>query len=68
MSGKARIGAEIIFPNISNASFASFVYTNGPVFYSVKSLILTALFLFIMNPICCTVFLHRNVFTGFAVN
>ena len=43
MSGKARIGAEInFFFNISNASFASFVHTNGPVFFFVKSLIFTA--------------------------
>ena len=36
MSGKARIGAEInFFFHISNASFVSFVHTNGPVFFLV---------------------------------
>ena len=30
------------FFNISNTSFASFVHTNGPVFFLVKSLIFTA--------------------------
>ena len=43
MSGKARIGAVInCFFNISNVSFASFVHTNRPVFFLVKSLIFTA--------------------------
>ena len=39
-SGKTRIGAEIIFSFI--ISNASSVYTNGPVFFLVKSVIFTA--------------------------
>ena len=34
MSGKAKIGTEInIFFNVSNTSFASYVLSNGPVFF-----------------------------------
>ena len=42
-SGKARIGAEInFFFNISNASFAFFVHTNGPVFFFSRITYFTA--------------------------
>ena len=39
---KLELVLKFFFFNISNASFASFVHTNGPIFILVKSLIFTA--------------------------